>query len=329
MWLSRLVFAWMLMFTLSGFNPTLAAGTPISISGSLFNKQTGTAEAGTVNILFTIYSSAQQGASVLWSENLPVSFSDGRFSATLGSNPVNPLPDTLDVRSAVVGIRIGADVELSPRLSLIPPYANTANTVTGDITPTSIGIQTATGVVPVIDAAGNWIGSTAGLQGPAGAVGPQGPAGSVGPQGPAGLTGAAGPMGSVGLPGPPGPQGPQGSVGPTGPQGDAGPQGPAGPAGNSLLSGYYGTNTGNGEAGNGAQCTIGQMQLYANVRPGNGLPANGQLLSISTNSALFSLIGTTYGGDGKTNFALPDMRAVTPNNMTWFICDQGTFPSSR
>jgi microcystin-dependent protein len=96
-----------------------------------------------------------------------------------------------------------------------------------------------------------------------------------------------------------------------------------------LLSSYYGTNTGNGAAGNGAECTLGEMQLYANVRPGNGLPANGQLLPISQNTVLFALIGNTYGGDGVNNFALPDMRAVTPNNMTWFICDQGMFPSSR
>jgi microcystin-dependent protein len=39
---------------------------------------------------------------------------------------------------------------------------------------------------------------------------------------------------------------------------------------------------------------------------------NGQLLPISQNTALFSLLGTTYGGDGKTNFALPDLRGSTP-----------------
>lgn len=37
--------------------------------------------------------------------------------------------------------------------------------------------------------------------------------------------------------------------------------------------------------------------------------ANGQLLPISSNTTLFSLLGTTYGGDGRTNFALPDLRA--------------------
>lgn len=39
---------------------------------------------------------------------------------------------------------------------------------------------------------------------------------------------------------------------------------------------------------------------------------NGQLLPINQNQALFSLLGTTFGGDGRTNFALPDLRGRTP-----------------
>src|SRR5688572_19303037 len=39
---------------------------------------------------------------------------------------------------------------------------------------------------------------------------------------------------------------------------------------------------------------------------------NGQLLPINQNQALFSLLGTTYGGNGQTNFALPDLRARLP-----------------
>jgi microcystin-dependent protein len=39
---------------------------------------------------------------------------------------------------------------------------------------------------------------------------------------------------------------------------------------------------------------------------------NGQLLPIAQNQALFALLGTTYGGDGRTNFALPDLRGRTP-----------------
>lgn len=46
---------------------------------------------------------------------------------------------------------------------------------------------------------------------------------------------------------------------------------------------------------------------------GNGayLPANGQLLAVNSNTALFSLLGVTYGGDGRTNFKLPDLRGRT------------------
>lgn len=42
---------------------------------------------------------------------------------------------------------------------------------------------------------------------------------------------------------------------------------------------------------------------------------NGQLLPINQNQALFSLLGTTYGGDGRVNFALPDLRSRTPIHM--------------
>ena len=41
------------------------------------------------------------------------------------------------------------------------------------------------------------------------------------------------------------------------------------------------------------------------------------------------LYGTTYGGNGTTTFALPDLRSVAPNGLTYKICDQGIFPSLR
>jgi microcystin-dependent protein len=49
-----------------------------------------------------------------------------------------------------------------------------------------------------------------------------------------------------------------------------------------------------------------------NFTPTGWLPCNGALLPINQNQALFSLIGTTYGGNGTTNFALPDLRARVP-----------------
>lgn len=58
---------------------------------------------------------------------------------------------------------------------------------------------------------------------------------------------------------------------------------------------------------------IGEIKIWPiNFPPRNWAFCNGQLLSISSNTALFSLIGTTYGGDGRTTFALPDLRGRIP-----------------
>lgn len=54
---------------------------------------------------------------------------------------------------------------------------------------------------------------------------------------------------------------------------------------------------------------IGQISVVAfNFAPKHWALCNGQLLSIPQNQALFSILGTTYGGDGINNFALPDLR---------------------
>lgn len=54
---------------------------------------------------------------------------------------------------------------------------------------------------------------------------------------------------------------------------------------------------------------IGEIKLFAaNFAPRNWAFCDGQLLAISQNEALFSLLGTIYGGDGRTTFALPDLR---------------------
>ena len=49
-----------------------------------------------------------------------------------------------------------------------------------------------------------------------------------------------------------------------------------------------------------------------NFAPQGWAQCNGQLLPINQNQALFSLLGTMYGGNGQTNFALPDLRGITP-----------------
>lgn len=58
---------------------------------------------------------------------------------------------------------------------------------------------------------------------------------------------------------------------------------------------------------------IGEIRMFAgNFAPAGWELCAGQLLSISENDALFTLIGTTYGGDGQSTFALPDLRGRAP-----------------
>jgi hypothetical protein len=148
----------------------------------------------------------------------------------------------------------------------------------------------------VVDVAGYFVPSASGSAGPVGATGPAGPAGEVGPAGPVGATGPIGPVGATG---------------------------PAGPAG--TVAGL-GSRTGGGiDSGGSRDCTLGEVMLFAGTR-GLYLPANGQLLPISTYEALFILLGNRYGGDGWATFALPDLRPVTPNVMTYYICVNGIFP---
>ncbi|MCP3930283.1 MAG: phage tail protein [Bacteroidetes bacterium] len=55
--------------------------------------------------------------------------------------------------------------------------------------------------------------------------------------------------------------------------------------------------------------TIGQIAMFAgNFAPRGWAFCDGSLLPINSNSALFSILGTTYGGDGRTTFGLPDLR---------------------
>ncbi len=56
---------------------------------------------------------------------------------------------------------------------------------------------------------------------------------------------------------------------------------------------------------------LGQIQLFAfGFAPEGWLPCNGQVLQIMQYQAVFSLLGTTYGGDGRTTFALPNLNGV-------------------
>lgn len=185
-------------------------------------------------------------------------------------------------------------------------------------------------------------------RGPQGEPGPAGgPPGPPGPEGPIGNTGLQGP---VGPPGPPGPAGADGAQGPQGTQGPQGIQGPAGvgtqaigSAANNMLGWdttdnnwvasppnsvlanhdnmqpYLGINyiialTGIFPSRNSiADPTLGEIVMFAgNFAPRGWALCDGQLLPISSNAALFSILGTTYGGDGRTTFGLPDLRGRVP-----------------
>ena len=62
-----------------------------------------------------------------------------------------------------------------------------------------------------------------------------------------------------------------------------------------------------------AQPYVGEIRMFAgNFAPAGWMFCEGQLLPISENEVLFQLIGTTYGGDGETTFALPDLRGRLP-----------------
>jgi microcystin-dependent protein len=62
-----------------------------------------------------------------------------------------------------------------------------------------------------------------------------------------------------------------------------------------------------------AQPYVGEIRMFAgNFAPAGWMFCEGQLLPISENTTLFQLIGTTYGGDGQSTFALPDLRGRVP-----------------
>ncbi len=66
-----------------------------------------------------------------------------------------------------------------------------------------------------------------------------------------------------------------------------------------------------------SQPYIGEIRLFAgNFAPSGWATCDGQLMAIAENDALFNLIGTTFGGDGQTTFAMPDMRGRIPVHLS-------------
>jgi microcystin-dependent protein len=230
--------------------------------------------------------------------------------------------------------------------------ATGASGVAGATGPTgasgATGDQGAGGATGATGASG--VAGATGPTGASGATGDQGAGGATGATGAGGATGAtgasgvAGATGSTGLSGATGPTGADGATGPTGVgvQGATGPTGADGagiPNGNNAGEGLrwnggnwiaVGPDTGNNmqpftainyiialqgifPSQNSSNPYIGEIFLFAgNFAPAGFALCNGQLLPIAQYTALFSILGTTYGGDGRTTFALPDLRGRVP-----------------
>ena len=75
-------------------------------------------------------------------------------------------------------------------------------------------------------------------------------------------------------------------------------------------------------------CFLGTIQLFAfNYAPIGWMLCNGASLSVTQNSALYALIGNTYGGN-QTNFNIPNLMGASPiPNMNYYIATQGLWPS--
>jgi microcystin-dependent protein len=191
-----------------------------------------------------------------------------------------------------------------------------------------------------------------GIQGPKGDQGDQGIQGPKGDQGDQGIQGPKGDQGQQGIQGLKGDQGEQGEKGDKGDKGDQGDQGPPGEDGadgagltNGSIPGQLLLWQGNSwvaalpspqqiiidnmqpyaainyvialegifPSRNGSEPFIGEIYMFAgNFAPRGYALCDGQLLSIAQNTALFSILGTTYGGNGQTTFALPDLRGRAP-----------------
>jgi len=75
--------------------------------------------------------------------------------------------------------------------------------------------------------------------------------------------------------------------------------------------------------------TIGEISLFAFSFAQMGwISCEGQLLPILQNQALYSLLGAVYGGDGRTTFAVPNLKGAEPlPGMKYWICTQGIYPT--
>jgi len=67
-----------------------------------------------------------------------------------------------------------------------------------------------------------------------------------------------------------------------------------------------------------AESYLGEIKMFAgNFTPRDWLPCDGRILNIAQNQALFSILSNTFGGDGRTTFAIPDLRGCVPMHWGW------------
>jgi microcystin-dependent protein len=72
---------------------------------------------------------------------------------------------------------------------------------------------------------------------------------------------------------------------------------------------------------------LGEAWVFVgSYEPEGTVFAHGQILSIVTYSSLYSLVGTSYGGNGQTTFGVPDLRGIEPQGLNYVICVFGVFP---
>lgn len=74
---------------------------------------------------------------------------------------------------------------------------------------------------------------------------------------------------------------------------------------------------------------IGSIGLFPyNFVPMGWLLCDGQMLQIANYSPLYALVGVTYGGNGQSTFAVPNLQGLEPRpNLRYFICVEGLFPT--
>src|SRR5205085_2180720 len=114
---------------------SVASAVPATLThqGRLYNDK-GAPVTETLEVVFSVYDNPN-AADPIWSETHTVSFEDGYFSVSLGADA--PFGKTFDGSARYLGIKIGADAEMSPRnLIASVPYAFLAGDVDGDIHPT-------------------------------------------------------------------------------------------------------------------------------------------------------------------------------------------------